>query len=432
MRVLYLLLLLPLAAFASCPAGLSLSNVPIHTALPYCVKWDSSTKGGCEVSCPGVCVEFPEANTKGPISTTGNECSLGSGGGDGDGNGGDGGDGGDTGNGDSGGRPNDGMATGHVGPMPVGEKGTSDIAPGFNAILKDLWFIKNASNLTSNNTRDINLYSKKMQQDVSRISANMASLSNVFSQGMDESNFYLKSILDKMNSSPSGGDGDGEGSKDIYDELKQFHLDTFGPNFAQNNEGGNFYDLVRGYQYDVNSIKESVHNLDTTFSSFHWTTSQELRNNSIEMNRNIKAIAEILKGNGGTGGDGSGEGSGGADIDYSKMPGSGDNPLQVADGDYKSSCQGEACFFDVAAVSKQYEQRQGELKDKFQQVRKESESLFKYNLSGAAETPKCFDLFSYNGKEYSVCPESGEFWEIMAAVLMFIFYFVAFMILARR
>lgn len=95
MRVLYLLFLLPLGAFASCPAGLKLSNVPISTALPYCVKWESSSLGGCQVACPGVCVEFPIDGTKGPMETTGSECKLG--GGDG------GGDGGDPGGGDGGG-----------------------------------------------------------------------------------------------------------------------------------------------------------------------------------------------------------------------------------------------------------------------------------------------------------------------------------------
>ena len=99
MRVLYLLFLVPLGAFASCPAGLKLSNVPISTTLPYCVKWESSTLGGCEVACPGVCVEFPNEGTKGPIETTGSECKLG-GGGDGGGPGGGDGDGG-TGGGDA-------------------------------------------------------------------------------------------------------------------------------------------------------------------------------------------------------------------------------------------------------------------------------------------------------------------------------------------
>lgn len=66
-RVLYLLFLLPLGAFASCPAGLHLQNVPIGTAMPYCVKWESSSLGGCEVGCSGVCVETPATGTMGPI-----------------------------------------------------------------------------------------------------------------------------------------------------------------------------------------------------------------------------------------------------------------------------------------------------------------------------------------------------------------------------
>ena len=144
------------------------------------------------------------------------------------------------------------------------------------------------------------------------------------------------------------------------------------------------------------------------------------------INSNLFAVVDLLQAAQNSGGSGS------AGIDYSKMPGSGDNPLKVSEGDYQSSCKGEGCFFDVAAMSKLYEQKQGELKSKFQEVRKESEELFKYNLSGSAETPKCFDLFSYNGRSYSVCPDTGEFWAMLAGIMMFIFYFVAFMILARR
>ncbi|MDY7828763.1 hypothetical protein UXA55_04065 [Aeromonas caviae] len=93
MRLLYLLFLVPLGAFASCPAGLKLSSVPISTELPYCVKWETSSLGGCEVACPGVCVEVPASGTKGPIETTGGECTLGGGGS------------GETGGGNTGGAP---------------------------------------------------------------------------------------------------------------------------------------------------------------------------------------------------------------------------------------------------------------------------------------------------------------------------------------
>lgn len=86
MRLLYLLFLVPLGAFASCPAGLNLQNVPIGTEMPYCVKWESSTLGGCQVVCPGVCVETPSTGTMGPIQSNGVECTVGTGtGGDGGG-----------------------------------------------------------------------------------------------------------------------------------------------------------------------------------------------------------------------------------------------------------------------------------------------------------------------------------------------------------
>lgn len=54
-------------------------------------QWESSSLGGCEVGCSGVCVETPATGTMGPIYSSGVECSMGGGGG------GDGDGGGDTG-----------------------------------------------------------------------------------------------------------------------------------------------------------------------------------------------------------------------------------------------------------------------------------------------------------------------------------------------
>ncbi|TNI34653.1 hypothetical protein CF131_06145 [Aeromonas dhakensis] len=58
--------------------------------------------------------------------------------------------------------------------------------------------------------------------------------------------------------------------------------------------------------------------------------------------------------------------------------------------------------------------------------------IFRYNFSGSAAVPKCFDMFSMFGRAYSVCPDAGGYWEMLAAILMFIFYFIALMIVAKR
>lgn len=58
--------------------------------------------------------------------------------------------------------------------------------------------------------------------------------------------------------------------------------------------------------------------------------------------------------------------------------------------------------------------------------------IFRYNFSGSAAIPKCFDMFSLFGRSYSVCPNAEGYWEMMAAIMMFVFYFVALMIVAKR
>lgn len=161
----------------------------------------------------------------------------------------------------------------------------------------------------------------------------------------------------------------------------------------------------------------------------------DLRNNSIEMNRNIKAIAEILKGNGGAGGDGSGSGSGdgeGSDIDYSKMPGSGDNPLAVQGSKYNSACQGKDCFFDVPAMQKKLDDANKSLTDKYTTISSDVQKVFTFSLSGSADPMECLDLFSHQGKTYSVCPPTGDYWQTLAAIMMFVFYFIALMIIFKR
>ncbi|MBL0431972.1 hypothetical protein JD501_01830 [Aeromonas hydrophila] len=233
---------------------------------------------------------------------------------------------------------------------------------------------------------------------------------------------------------PQDGPGQSTGE---YRALKELQNNLFGPDFSQTHIGANFYDLVRGYQWDVSSIKDSTHDLNSTLNNFYWNTAQDLRNNSIETNRNIKAIAEALNKGGTGGGDGTG-GTGnsndGPGIDYAQMPGSAENPLHVTGADYESQvCKGGAeCFFDLATINKTFEETKNQLTGSYDGIKEQMTDIFRYNFSGSAAVPECFDMFSLNGKSYSVCPNAEGFWEMMAAIMMFVFYFLALLIVARR
>lgn len=90
------------------------------------------------------------------------------------------------------------------------------------------------------------------------------------------------------------------------------------------------------------------------------------------------------------------------------------------------------CAFDLDKVNQEYSEAKQEMARRYDEIKKEVSETFKFELSGSASTPKCFDMFSLYGKSYSVCPDSGEYWNTLAAILMFIFYFIALMIVARR
>ncbi|MFB2908206.1 hypothetical protein ACE1BH_25415, partial [Aeromonas jandaei] len=132
------------------------------------------------------------------------------------------------------------------------------------------------------------------------------------------------------------------------------------------------------------------------------------------------------------GGSGSGSGGGETGIDYSRMPGSGNNPLTVGAAHYNSTCQGGDCFFDVAAAQKKLDDANKSLTDKYTTISDDVKQVFSFNLTGSAEPLECLDLFSFHGKEYTVCPPSGDYWKTLAALMLFIFYFVALMIIFKR
>ncbi len=151
----------------------------------------------------------------------------------------------------------------------------------------------------------------------------------------------------------------------------------------------------------------------------------------------MRTALEIMAekaGNGGNGdGNGNGNGSGdGSGVDYSKMPGSGGNPLSVKEGKYSSACSGNDCFFDVAAIQKKLDEANKAISDKYKDIGDEVRDIFDFQLSGSAGVIECFDFFTYGGKDYRVCPPAKEYWNIIAALMMFIFYFIAFAIVFKR
>ncbi|WP_230581449.1 hypothetical protein [Aeromonas hydrophila] len=453
MRIGLFLLLFPSLAFAigGCPVGVQLGNVTMATRLPVCLKFEGSEHGGCLVNCKGVCVELPLANTKGPVETTGTTCSWsdsnGSGNGDSDG---------------SGNTPDEGNGGGVVNGwdffQPVIGDATGTSVSGSVAKLNKnlgsaLHQLIDGTKQDSNNINSIAHSAESLYRDMKTSLYHLDRMANDIYQSknatneilgrINASNDLLQSINSKMGSSGSGsgsgssGVGDSAQAEKIYNELKQINANTFGPDFAQTHIGANFYNLVKGYQWDISSIKDNTHELNSTLNNFYWNTAQDLRNNSIEMNRNIKAIAEAINkggtgssdGSGGTGSGGEGQG-----IDYSKMPGSGENPLHVAGAEYNSGlCKGGAeCFFDLETINNKYKETKNQLTNTYDGIKTEMADTFRYSFSGSAGVPKCFDMFSMFGRSYSICPDAGGYWEMLAAILMFIFYFIALMIVAKR
>ncbi|MFB2860111.1 hypothetical protein ACE1BV_02325 [Aeromonas hydrophila] len=250
-----------------------------------------------------------------------------------------------------------------------------------------------------------------------------------------EHKFYDE-FLGLKNAIVNPQDGPGQSTGE-YRALKELQNNFFGPDFDKNYGGYHMYGVMRSMLYDIESMKGRVHESASDMHNLYSYTMQDMRNNSIEMNRNIKAIAEALQNGGASGGDGSGgtgNGNEGPGIDYTQMPGSAQNPLHVAGSEYTSQlCKdGAHCFFDLETINKQFQERKDQLKNTHDGIKDDMVDMFQYSLSGSAAVPKCFDMFSMFGRSYSVCPEVEGYWEMIAAIMMFIFYFLALMIVAKR
>ncbi|HHQ4680993.1 TPA: hypothetical protein ACSP2L_000034 [Aeromonas veronii] len=437
MRLVWLLFLFPSVAFAiaGCPVGVQLGNVTMATPLPVCLKFEGSQLGGCLVACNGVCVELPLANTKGPVETTGTACSItenGSGNGDSDGSGNT------PGEGPSGTKP----IAGWVDFEPViGDATGTSVSGAVAKLNKNLGValrqVVEGTKQDSGNLNSIAHSAESFSRDMKtalyqleRMANDTFQTKNTTSEMLgriNTSNDYLQSINAKLDNTSSGSSGGGSaGGASPFDASMARAL-------VQNS-------------YSINSNTSSIHNSLSPLSgqlSGIMNMQGEVIRSVNGVGGNISSALNGMSQNRPWGGrefstlmgkldsiaSGSGSSSG---IDYSKMPGSSSNPLSVKSASYKSDCSGSDCFFDVASTQKKLDEAKKSLSDKQSDISKEVQDIFAFQLSGSAGAIDCFDLFSHNGKNYQVCPPSKEYWATLAAMMMFIFYFIALLVIFRR
>ncbi|WP_139432891.1 hypothetical protein [Aeromonas veronii] len=465
MRLGWLLLLFPSLAFAiaGCPVGVQLGNVTVATNLPVCLKFESSQLGGCIVDCKGVCVELPLANKKGPVETTGAACDWtqnSSGNGDSDGSGNTPAEGGSSGNG---GLPKDwdffnpviGDATGtsvsatiaklnknlgkHIGAF---SENSQMIYQRVNELTGDSRRIVNASeaaqqylkeiaeyNRVAGHKRDgFELYLSRMEpllKEISLNTANAGSVSGATGTGSNMSKDFEDKLFGTLDSMRYGS----LHNIDFKMSDVKGHLAAIEGALGRNGMAGNVY-AMRQMMEQMSSGSSGGGSTGGGSTGGQTGGSGQSEQYLKDMSESIGYMAEdvlsIRKAL-----DGSGNGSGDG-IDYSQMPGSGNNPLSVGAAHYNSACAGGDCFFDVAAIQKKLDEANKAISDKYKDIGDEVRDIFDFQLSGSAGIMECFDFFTYGGKDYRVCPPAKEYWNIIAALMMFIFYFIAFAIVFKR
>ncbi|WP_324034036.1 hypothetical protein [Aeromonas caviae] len=389
------------------------------------------------------------------METTGSECELGGGGDNG------GGDNGGGGNGDVG--PNAPMY--HSPATWVGNLQSANLAPAFDSVSRNIERLKN---LVGQESRASRYEMSFMVKDLAKIAQNTSGMNGgagTYGPLLYEMNAHLKSLSEKSVFEPnfwndkdiartnqlsdmrqdisylggellhisdilssgggssgggsSGGDGGGSSSADISDikGMMQTAMGWWG------GTPGNLTAISGQLSGISNSVAPMFPMLE------HFNKQQTAL--QTQMAGDLASIKNALESGQGSGGSGN---EGGADIDYSKMPGSADNPLHVAKSEYESPlCSGDAsCAFDLEQITKVYDEQKEALKSQYLAIKDEMADMFKYQFSGSASVPKCFDMFSIFGKDYQVCPDSDGYWDFLAALMMFIFYFTAFIILTRR
>ncbi|MGY3857926.1 hypothetical protein [Aeromonas intestinalis] len=380
------------------------------------------------------------------MQTTGAECKLGGTGGDG---------GGETGGGNNG----DVGANApmyHAPAMWVGNSQSANLAPGFDSVSKNIERLKNLVGQADVATRYEMSF---MVKDLAKIAQNTSGMNGgagSYGPLLYEMNAHLKSLSEKSVFDPGfWNDKDIARTKQLSDmrqdisylggELQNI-TNALGNGGGSSGGGGgsssgdtaaikNMMQTAMGWwggtpgnlsaiNSQLTGISNSVAPMFPMLEHFN----KQQTNLQTQMAGDLSAIKESLGSGQGSGGEG------GVGIDYSKMPGAAGNPLQVAGAEYESGlCQeGDNCAFDLGNINKQYDDKKEELKDKYKAIKDEVAEIFKFDLSGSGSVPKCFEMYSLFGKSYSVCPSVGGYWEALAAIMMFVFYFLALMIVARR
>ncbi|MFQ1927240.1 hypothetical protein ACK34M_17170 [Aeromonas veronii] len=411
-RIGWLLLFFPSLAFAisGCPVGVQLGNVTMATPLPVCLKFEGSQLGGCLVACNGVCVELPLANTKGPVETTGTACSItenGSGNGDSDGSGNT------PGEGPSGTKPIDGWL--NFEPV-IGDATGTSVSGAVAKLNKNLGVaLRQVVDGTKQDSANLNVIAhsaESLARDMKTSLYHLDRMSNdlFYTKNSNDAllgaayqtNEHLQSMISKMDGSGSSGGGSSAGGSSAADvaEIKKMMTYAMGMWASQQGSLASVNNQMSSMLRDVGSTAASLSGIRDSVLSIRDSVS-----------------------NGGSDGQG---------VDYSKMPGSSGNPLSVGGSSYNSACSGENCFFDVPAMDKKLADTNKSLTDKYASIAEDVKQVFSFSLTGSADPMECLDLFTHQGKEYTICPPSGDYWKTLAALMMFIFYFVALMIIFKR
>ncbi|MFQ2651243.1 hypothetical protein ACK3ZI_08435 [Aeromonas caviae] len=354
------------------------------------------------------------------METSGAECELGGGGSGGD----DGG--GDNGGGNTGGAPYYYPFKDQISPIGVGGQyqeattaalkqidedlrwtaiklygqGEESLAT-FKTFSRDLTRVTDALTIQSNNAEESGKTQLAILQTLTRSEDSLLRLTNCVTNPLNNN-------CEGLGGDGGDGNGNGNGNGNTGGPITETDiLDIKNALWASNN-------ILGGVYSNVGSINDNIDYLNRKMA---W---------------DVDAIKGMMQNNQGSGGGSGGEG--GSGIDYSQMPGSSQNPLHVAGADYESKlCQGDVnCAFDLGTINQRYEEQKEALKNQYKGIQTEISEMFKFHLGGSASAPKCFDMFSIFGKSYSICPDSGAYWEALAAIMMFIFYFIALMIVARR
>ncbi|MEN3756670.1 hypothetical protein ABDZ57_07570 [Aeromonas veronii] len=447
-----------------------MGNVTLATPLPACLKFESSELGGCEVNCVGVCIDRPLLNQRGPVETTGKACKFtgyGSGNGDSDG---------------SGNTPDEGPSgtkpiAGWLDFEPViGDATGTSVSGAVAKLNKNLGVaLRQVVESTKSDTANLNSiahnaesFSRDMKDALYHIKQSSSELSHVngnlggVAAALSTTRDYLQSIDAKLANIGSGSSGgvpssvasDVAGISSMMGASLNMMSSIQGNTNGLNNKLDDISGNTKATSYFAKDMKDSLKNIERSLGgggsgsdggSSAWTSSDiaslvesagTTANQSEQQTyvlQDMRTALEIMAEKAGNGGNGDGNGSGdGSGVDYSKMPGSGGNPLSVKEGKYSSACSGNDCFFDVAAIQKKLDEANKAISDKYKDIGDEVRDIFDFQLSGSAGVIECFDFFTYGGKDYRVCPPAKEYWNIIAALMMFIFYFIAFAIVFKR